>query len=218
MAAQPAPLAAQPALTAAPTDAPVIQTKMPPRDGTEKQIVAYLPVYRDDQFGHHIDSHGMWNDVPVKLRKPRGCQGSGSAQRHQEHNQRAELAAERRRQAAFGAAGPQAAPTRPPAVSINVGPKAAPTGPPAVSINVGSGGSAGAPRTAPAVSFGGAGDEGGWRNSSAAWGGKSWGRASGSWEPWVGSQNAAGQAAAPAPACGGGSPAKPRESCADESV
>ena len=53
----------------------------PPRPD-EAQVVAYLPIRYSPKFGHFVDDRGGFDDVDLRVKKYRGCQGSGSKQRH----------------------------------------------------------------------------------------------------------------------------------------
>ena len=48
----------------------------------EAEVVGYMPIRRSDKFGYFIDERGGLGDLDVRVKKARGCQGSGSAARH----------------------------------------------------------------------------------------------------------------------------------------
>ena len=75
----------------------------------ESEVVGYMPIRFADKFGYYIDERGGLNGVngPLDLRvkKSRGCQGSGSAERWRRRQQappQAQWSTERRRQQEYG--------------------------------------------------------------------------------------------------------------------
>ena len=48
----------------------------------EAEVVGYMPIRHSAKFGYFLDERGGLGDIDVRVKKTRGCQGSGSAARY----------------------------------------------------------------------------------------------------------------------------------------
>ena len=48
----------------------------------EAEVVGYMPIRHSEKFGYFLDERGGLGGIDVRVKKTRGCQGSGSRQRH----------------------------------------------------------------------------------------------------------------------------------------
>ena len=54
-----------------------------PRPGADEgEVVGYIPVYHNDKFGMYMEERQDLAGMDIRVKKYRGCQGSGSASRH----------------------------------------------------------------------------------------------------------------------------------------
>ena len=59
--------------------APAHVLALPP---CQTPVVGYIPVYHSEKLGYYVDERGGMGSMDVRVKKVRGCQGSGSRARH----------------------------------------------------------------------------------------------------------------------------------------